>query len=405
MGCPLTSIFQQWTAQRQGQQQANTNPESKPPLGPNSYRILLQTSYSLQSRISAAEPVENPHVYKRAGVATPSERANRDIYGGGETAWLLHLVELALQQQLSSSDVSPSDSATIILVTTKAGSQDYSMVQELSQDARGKVQVVDIVSRDPFGWDADCEKSTENDNATSCCTDINSLPDIYRILREEFRRNNASGRKTILVWQSLTPLVVVHGFTKILRLLCALPTCLQVWPISMQVLAPNEHAQIEDASNAILQMHGGEMNLIRQGIRERGNIIRQKLSFRLEAIVGDREQHCRFCLVEEAQAEEGEGNDDDIDQGAVKAAGSNNFDERNNNTPTGTDKTGSTKSKARGAQLRIEENDGGRSDNAVGSVSSEQESAAPSRPRIYLQEDDPEFDDFDEEDPDDDLDI
>jgi hypothetical protein len=411
LGCPISSIFQQWTAQHQRQQ---VDIENQPSPSPPSYRVLLQTSYSLKSRITAAEPVENPHLYKRAGLATPPERAIRDIHGASDTAWLLRLVELAVHQQQrqrqkqkgSDGDVSTTETGSIIFLTTKARPQDYSIVQELPQDIRRNVQVIDIGSRDPFGWE-EKENDTDDGKATTFAN-INNLGQLYQRLKEEFDRASTCGTPVILIWQSLTPLIMVHGFKKVLRLLCALPTCLQVWPVKLQVMTPKQHAQLEDASNAILYLRGGEMNIIRQGIRERGNVLRQKLPFRLEAIVNDTHEQRRFRIVEEAEDEEGRNNDDD-DHHSSKAASSSDKDGNGNNA-IAVDKTGTIESshidgRSRGAHLQIEENDGGRNERVGGNFSSENEVAGPHRPRIYLEDDDPEFDDFDEEDPDDDLDI
>ena len=399
IGCPLSSIFQQWTAQSQRQE---VDAESSSSL---SYRIVLQTSYSLTTRITAAEPVENPHLYKRAGLATPPERAIRDIHGAGETAWLLRLVELATKQQqrqkASGDDSSDSQLVSIIYLTTKSRSQNYSLIDELPQDVRGNVQILDLGSRDPFGWDE--EEKTPSDEKEA---NMNNLQAVYQRLKMEFNTR----KSVILIWQSLTPLIAVHGFKKVLRLLCALPPCLQVWPVNTQLMTPSQHAQLEDASNAILQLQGGEMNIIRQGIRERGNVLRQKLPFQLEAIATNRDVGQRYRIVQESEDEErkneGEGDDhggksvdDERDEygGKVKKA-----------TPETTNKTkevSRSDGRSRSTPLRIEENDGGRNESASGNGLSEQEPAAPSRPRIYLQDDDPEFDDFDEEDPDDDLDI
>jgi len=57
--------------------------------------------------------------------------------------------------------------------------------------------------------------------------------------------------------------------------------------------------------------------------------------------------------------------------------------------------------------LRLEEEDscGGRNAGILAEAKSEEKVVAPNRPRIYMQDNDPEFDDFDEEDPDDDLEI
>lgn len=404
IGCPLSSIFQQWTAQSQ---RLEVDAESLPSSSSLSYRIVLQTSYSLTTRITAAEPVENPHLYKRAGLATPPERAIRDIHGAGETAWLLRLVELATKQQQrqkgSDSDSSASDSVSVIFLTTKSRSQNYSLIEELPQDARSKVQVLDLGSRDPFGWDEE-EKTSRDGNDTSSTLNMTNLQEVYQRLKTEFD----SRKSVILVWQSLTPLIVVHGFKKVLRLLCALPPCLQIWPVNTQMMTPAQHAQLEDASNAILQLQGGEMNIIRQGIRERGNVLRQKLPFQLEAIATDRDIGQQYRIIQESEDEErkNEGDGDDHNGKPVNDERDAYGSKVTTATETPTNKEVSrSDGRSRGAPLRIEENDGGRNESTSGNLSSEKEPAAPSRPRIYLQDDDPEFDDFDEEDPDDDLDI
>ena len=415
LGCPLSSIFHQWGSAQDQRQNKTVDIESKSHLSPSSlsYRILLQTTYSLKTRSSAAEPVENPHLYKRAGLATPAERAIRDIRGASETAWLLHLVELAAQQGQKTKDLdgannSTADPTSIIFLATKPGSEDCSLLQELPQDVRSKVRVLDIGSRDPFGWE---EKENDAGDGTSTgFTLVNNLRQLYRRLQGEFDRTTGnSGTRVILIWQSLTPLIVLHGFKKVLRLLCALPTCLQIWPVNSQSLTPEQNAQLEDASNAILYLHSGEMNIIRQGIRERGNVLRQKLPFRLEAIVSDRHTQNRFRIVKEAEVEEIVNNGDDDDNRSVKSA-RNSDKEGYRSNAIAEDKSrmvesSSVDSRSRGAQFRIEESDGGRKEGTGGNLSSENGLTTPHRPRIYLQDDDPEFDDFDEEDPDDDLDI
>lgn len=412
LGCPLSSIFHQWGSAQDQRQNQTVDIESKSRLSPSSlsYRILLQTSYSLKTRISAAEPVENPHLYKRAGLATPAERAIRDIRGASETAWLLHLVELAAQQGQKKKEIdgvnnSTADTTSILFLATKPGSGDCSILQELPQDVRKKVRVLDIGSRDPFGWE---EKENDAGDGTSTeFTLVDNLRQLYRRLQGEF--DGTSGTRVILIWQSLTPLIVLHGFKKVLRLLCALPICLQVWPVNSQVLTPEQNAQLEDASNAILYLHSGEMNIIRQGIRERGNVLRQKLPFRLEAIVSDRHNQTRYRIVKEAEDEERMNDGDDDDNRNVKSARSGDKEGYGSNA-SAADKSrmvesSSVDGRSRGAQFRIEESDGGRNEGTGGNLSSENGLAAPNRPRIYLQDDDPEFDDFDEEDPDDDLDI
>eukprot|EP00536_Pseudo-nitzschia_multiseries_P008938 jgi/Psemu1/21875/gm1.21875_g len=473
---PLLSIFQQWTAQQRKQPlvETETSNDANTPQPPpsasvsssvSSYRILLQTSYSLRDRIDAAEPVENIHLYKHAGVATPAERATRDIYGGAETAWLLRLIELAVQQQQSqqqqqqqqqqqsqqsqqqqqqSTEPTDKDSASIVYIATRAGSGGYSIVDELPPESRKRVQVVDLASRDPFGWDDDDDDEVEvgeekkDDNRAN----LRDLAGVYRTLQRAFERagrapgtTTATTTKTkttttpiVVVWQSLTPLIVAHGFPTVLRLLSALPAAapsLQVWPVRTQVLTPDQHAKLENAANALLCLRGGEATLVRQGIREQGNILRQKLPVRIvplasESGCGDGRR--RFRIINDD-----DGGDDAGD--TTTTAGDNANDDANDDDDdsaptTKGERSGATKAEPSlalssssssssrgpggrsrgGIQLRLDEADGARSDRAVAS-SVTAAPIAPNRPRIYLQDDDPEFDDFDEEDPDDDLEI
>jgi len=117
---------------------------------------------------------------------------------------------------------------------------------------------------------------------------------------------------------------------------------------------------------------------------------------------GDGHEQRRYRIVKEAEDEEGRNDDDD------NGYRNNSNKDGNGSNDIVDNKVGSIESsrndgRSRGAHVRIEESDGGRNEKIA--FPSEKEVAAPSRPRIYLEDDDPEFDDFDEEDPDDDLDI
>ena len=397
---PLSSIFAQY------QKQENDSGSHEVLL---SYRILLETSYSLKARIAAAEPVENPHLYERAGLATPSECALRDIHGASETGWLLHLIELSIQQQRQNpkvngdnDDNTTDESGHTIFVATK--SRNDSIVNELPQPVRRKLQVIDIGSNDPFGWEE--INAGTNDGKTATVVKMSNLRQVYRRIKEEIDRNISYGRKPVVIWQSLTPLIVFHGFRNIFRLLCALPPCLQVWPVNSRIISPKESSQLEDASNAILYSYNGEMSIMRQGIRERGNVLRQKLPFRLKAIVSDRTEKRRFRIVEESEDESGrKKTHDDYHKNKVAKALDNESNDSSAFVVEKNRSNESTNSRSRGAHVHIEENDGGRSKRNGDDFSSGEDVTASTRPRIYLEDDDPEFDDFDEEDPDDDLDI
>lgn len=126
---------------------------------------------------------------------------------------------------------------------------------------------------------------------------------------------------------------------------------------------------------------------MRQGIRETGNVVREVLPFSLvnqEAVKSDSN-----VLPFRLEELDDKLNADHKEQTTVVAEEIQSGKDQFSSDPT-KQKNGRSK-----IQLRLESEDEGQfnatSDNF--------------RPRIYLQEDDPEFNDLDEEDPDDDLDI
>jgi hypothetical protein len=246
---------------------------------------------------------------------------------------------------------------------------------------------------------------------------MEDLTEIHQQVLLKMRDTNPSDSPSpaILIWQSLIPLIAVHGFDKILRLVAtpmAAP-CLQVWPVRIETLTPLQHMQLEDAANALLCMQGGEMTMTRQGIRERGNIVRHRLAFRLVGLpqisaLGELRQ---YRIVEGGEEEgdtmtsrpttEDESSPTNGRSAVVDAATSaDRGSSCSSSMPPGPGRPR--------VHLRLEDDDNDkRGRNASHqSVSLRGSTTKPiNRPHIYLQADDPEFLDLDEEDPDDDLDI
>lgn len=327
---PLAWLFQQWSSQEES----------------SSYRLLLQSTNSLATRLQAAETVENPDLYERAGVRTPSETAIRDIIGG--YAWFDHLVELALKYF----------SGNLVFLATKP--QESKLTTKLLQEANNNNKITVIqTSIDPWGWDEECIENKPS---------LNNLQELFTSLHTLIQQQP----KTILIWESLSPLLAVHGFEKVHLLLNHLKGCFQIWPIRMEVLTPLQHEALEDSAQALLHLKEGEMTMLRQGVREKGNIVRLNLPFRLtgEKLVElENEEDLKSKQKEETVNKEGSSKKDSASNSA---------------TPS---------SRSKKIQLKLED------DNEKASTPSN------NLPRIYLQDDDPEFDDMDEEDPDDDLDI
>jgi hypothetical protein len=337
---PLSSLLQQWSGQ--------TDPER------SSYKILLQSSHSLHTRVQAAETVENPQLYQRAGVRTPAETAVRDILGG--QAWLQHFSELGRKANCH---------VVFIRTTTQSSSKESSS----SSTVPPQMTIIDASNNNPWGWDDEDEQEGPS---------LKDLQKLSLAIRDVLQTH----KQVMLVWESLTPLVVVHGFSLALRFLNSFRNCLQIWPVRIEILTTQQHAQLEDAAQALLYLRGGEMTMIRQGIRETGNIVRETLPFQL---VSDGNNNYRL------EEREDDAPVAEKDQETAESKATNPTTTVQETTTTATT-SGNPMSRPK-IQLKLEEE-------------KEENTSAPSnRPRIFLQDDDPEFDDLDEEDPDEDLDM
>jgi hypothetical protein len=329
---------------------------------------------------------EHQHLYIRAGLRTPAENSIREIVGGH--LWLHYLLELVLTKLEAPSP------PHVVWIPTKSTStfpfQNHPNVTVLK------------TAIDPWGW----EEDKEDDDSSIQWNDLSKLK--QAILDQIQMQTQATPqRKTVIIWESLTPLLLRHGLSKTLSFLGQLvpdtTATLMILPIRTESLNPLQHAQLEDFCQCVLWLQQGEMTLVRQGIRETGNIVRETLPFSLELLQGTTttNNHHRYRLVELEQEEGVVVAKLEIatDPSHAAAAGG----------PTSTDAPGGTvtphvrpsaaaaasSSKPKKIQLQMEEDT--------------PPAAAPqssNRPRIFLQDDDPEFDDFDEEDDlDDDLDM
>ncbi|KAG7341421.1 hypothetical protein IV203_023373 [Nitzschia inconspicua] len=367
---PVASIFLQWIARQQ--KLLATTPPTTPNATGSDYQILLQQSFSLSDRIAAAQPVENAQVYRRAGQLMPSEVATKDMLGGH--AWLLHLIELSAVAVTKSAAVALDSGGTIaapkmVLISTlpQGGTE---LTRHLSHDQEQHVDILELASLDPFGWDT-----------------------------------IASNRRqpTIVIWQSLTPLIQFHGFQKTLKFLRALPG-LQVWITPISCLTPSQHAALEDAANCLLQVQNGHATFLKQGVREPGNVQRETIMYELRA-VRDETDGAVFHRVVEGAEVSGKPEVEDITNQETLTKAMDALDVgraiSSSNTGIATKLTTNPSDRitSRGPQpkmkLQLEEE----------TKTEKSSSKLQQRPRIYMDDDDPEFNDLDEEDPDDDLDI
>jgi hypothetical protein len=300
----------------------------------SSYLIVLQ--HSLHQRHVMASETTDEKVYQRAGVRTPAQNAQRDFLG---TAWL----ELLTRQFKK----------CVWIQTTGT---------ILTDSDHNNVTILNAASN-PFGWD----DNEEGDETLS----LEDLPGLSNSIQNEMDKE-----KRPIVVESLTPIIMRHGVSRTLAWLQLLVKCRTtiVVPILTESLLLEQHVALEDMAQAVLYLHEGDMTMIRQGVRERGNLLRETVLFQVHTNEAD-----GAVSIEVVQQE------DDTE----KLQATPEFTDRGTATTSIT--TGSRPGKV---QLQLEDDDAPPSANEEAS-----------RPHIYVQDNDPEFDDLDEEDPDDDLDL
>ena len=299
------------------------------------------------------------------------------------------------------------------------------------------------LSSDPFGWEDSNHSEEDCRNSSSVVkSNMSDLPSIVRAIRQaatavEFRRSqlqlselpksksskaaNEMQRPIPIIFETLTPLLHLHGVEKVDLLLKSLgrvvpPSSLTssickddpstegaqtkmvrppilspiIAPILYESLRPSDHRWLEDMAHAILSLNVMDvqgtsnvismMDIVRRGGRGAGmggKLIRHCMPFRI------------------AKSASNEWRTKDVRDGCYWILDYHESDEG------GSD--GEKNQKSKGTRQMKQESAG-----IVSSISEAPGSGLngpSSRPRIYLEENDPEFDDFDEEDPDDDLDL
>lgn len=309
----------------------------------SSYLMLLQHSLHQRHTMALEATESDAAVYRRARVRTPAQNAQRDYLG---TVWLSHVA----------AELQKTAKGLVWLQTTGA----------ISIKNNENVTILNAASN-PFGWDDDEEPEQEG-------LTLENLPRLADTIQNEVAK-----QKRPVVVESLTPIVLRHGLSRTLsflrQLLLKCNTTILV-PILMETLLPAQHRALEDMAQAVLYLQGGDMTLIRQGVRERGNVLREVISFDIST------NEATGAVSIEIRKKEG----DEMDKEEV--------------APVSTSVPAAANVKqaaARSGKVKLELED----DNAPPASKEE----PTNRPHIYVQDNDPEFDDMDEEDPDDDLDI
>ena len=363
----------------------------------------MQSTASLETRLQAAGSLstfaskeklaldeQEDQVYRRAGMRTPAEAALRDLFGG--PAWLVRILQMGVER---------GEDCHVVFVRTQ------SRDSFVPKDLQSKITILDA-SQDPWGWDEDDDDEVttgvDDQGRKDAKVSLRNLSKLFHSIRSSCVQRGSS--PVLLIWEGLAPLFLVHGFDRTLAFLKAIDSfprspaasaiscpVLQVWSIRTECLTPSQNAHLEDASNALLCLSRGEMTLMRQGFRERGNLVREVLPFRLMVSKRELEDDTALpLLIEEQDAPA------DITQTEAASHVTESLETKGSPTSFGDRASSKRKSGRSKVQLRLE------SDDEVNQVQN-QPANNTNRPRIFLQDDDAEFADMDEEDPDDDLDI
>ena len=277
------------------------------------------------------------------------------------------------------------------------------------------------LNTDPLGWDEEedeqitAESETGSEANSKVHGKLTSFESIYNCIDSACSKIQSNlepaGKPIPIIFESMTPLLFYHGIDKLSRFLAFLKencrNCLSfpspiVIPISTESLSPFSHRLLEDLSDAVLTLVTGQLEIAKRSSRNGGNI---------GGLSGSR-------LVKDVQVFEVEG-DSGMNIRCINKGGSQNLDplksrsekdEVVENTSSNIQGIKISHFKQRNTSSLQQKKDIGLKIPIIqhereGGGSRPEIAGSKPAPHIYMEENDPEFDDLDEEDPDDDLDI
>ena len=354
----------------------------------DSYTVLVQHSLSFRLRQEASGNTSNPPsttkgpgtsdtknsavddtiIYRRAGLRTPSENALRDLEGG--RLWIEHLIR-KLHNVMS-------DRPTIVIKTTPT-----EVIESLEDNHQDFCRLVVInTSDDPFGWNGEYTLNNENLEAI-----VDAIRDMIGGLPDPDQTNDPGApvklQRVPIIFQSITPILQRHGVAQTIKFLHLLSNNYAfplIVPVLTETLSPSQHRIFEDFAEAVLYLDDGDAVLLRQGVRERGNLVRETIPFNVSV---DSNTGVKTII---------DGLDGSLSKYAYEDISDTPVTSANVKNKSIINSDGDDSRKGKKIVLQMEEEGDPKPNDSSG-------------PRIFLQDDDPEFDDYDEEDPDDDLDI
>jgi hypothetical protein len=270
--------------------------------------------------------------------------------------------------------------------------------------------VVDLASN-PFGWGDETQSDSDGLIITSAISNLQSIADAIRAAAARVESRRSTQQHTMssqnyseetqqpipIIFDSLTPLLALHGAQNVSLLFQnfkqVMPSSSQsiailspiIAPIVYESIRPSDHRLLEDTSDAFMTLRMGDdicksdaiasgvLDIVRRGGANNGlggKLMRGCVPVHIMKATENSTNTFRRDVRDECYWIMEQADDEANSEGVNNKA-----------MPQQHQKI---KGKVQDAET---------------------EKQAASRPRIYLENNDPEFDDFDEEDPDDDLDL
>ncbi|GFH56633.1 hypothetical protein CTEN210_13109 [Chaetoceros tenuissimus] len=396
---PFTSLFQSTT---------RPIPTSTKQQPTTPYLILFQHSQQLTQRIIAAEPSQNSNIYKNANLQTPKTICNKDTRG-----------DLFIQQAWTEC-VQRCNGRVILIQDGNINFQQDKAFNTWNLMKRHGV-VIDLWNRDSWELQDDIEMNQDIKVLTANGILLEHVLQVIQDASQYIETvnsgdNNENSELPIpIIFESSTPFLIHHGMERLILLLTKIKqTFRNVGPIFipslMELSTPLENRQLEEIADAVMTLNGGKVSIVKRSARN-GGMISTGFSGGLR-------------LIKEVQQFELKGNNAATELVLLKkntdVSMNHSENQKNNKTKIKSgdqDNTDIVAKQTQGLEIRPTP-DGHKHKTSrrpvlkheneketVNESRSTPESIQKQAPRIFMEEDDPEFDDLDEEDPDDDLDI
>mmetsp|Transcript_15813 Transcript_15813/g.23773 ORF Transcript_15813/g.23773 Transcript_15813/m.23773 type:complete len:515 (+) Transcript_15813:97-1641(+) len=408
-------------------------------------------------------------IYQNAGIETPKEMSVKDntgllfvIEAWKECTKRCHGKVIFVQTSASNTILGKNNISAGASTNTSRNSRRHRDREYESFVSNGAI--IDLHS-DPMGWDDDAnderyEEDDKNDSKqpTVFKGQTNNLQSILQCISNAVHHINNNNDTTgdagdkgtskddeqqpiPIIFDTITPLLIHHGIHKFTMLLSHIKrsfsssstsssssnnskhdkTLNVVSPIFiptlMEYLPPSSNQVIEDYCDAIISLYGGKLHIAKRSASSGGNggmiypgfsggkrLTKETQSFQLNHKTGD-----LILLHSKSKS--------NLDRQKVPLVSPSTTYDNDNESNIGLEKKNEKNNQEGLAESHTFHRNHGKKSSILLQHESDDVGEGPSKyveeqkeevkptPRIYIEDNDPEFDDLDEEDPDDDLDI